>query len=150
MNKDMISDSWIPQFTYLQFPNVEKWNPRTSSDNQSSCKLNFFCVANNETIICSPGPGCQSNASVRTRAKPSPGHCSTAGWPLPSTENAVLQWECFPTAVSALLRALIWYWDHLKNFITEIPQGPLGMSIGTIWVSQKRSQGPPARGFWLF
>ena len=21
-------------------------------------------------------------------------------------------------------RALIWYWDHLKNFITEIPQGP--------------------------
>ena len=44
-------------------------------------------------------------------------------------------------------RALIWYWDHLKNFIAEIPQGPLGMSIGTIWVTQKRSQGPPARGF---
>ena len=44
-------------------------------------------------------------------------------------------------------RALIWYWDHLKNFIVEIPQGPLGMSIGTIWVTQKRSQGPPARGF---
>ena len=43
--------------------------------------------------------------------------------------------------------ALIWYWDHLKNFITEIPQGPLGMSIGTIWVTQKRFQGPPARGF---
>ena len=74
----MNSDSWIPQFIYLQFPNVEKWNPRTSSDNPSSCKLNFFCVANNETIICSPGPGCQSNASVRTRAKPSTGHCSTA------------------------------------------------------------------------
>ena len=45
------------------------------------------------------------------------------------------------------VRALIWYWDHLKNFIAEIPQGPLGMSIGTIWVTQKRSQGPPARGF---
>ena len=44
-------------------------------------------------------------------------------------------------------RALIWYWDHLKNFIAEIPQGPLGMSIGTIWVTQKRFQGPPARGF---
>ena len=44
-------------------------------------------------------------------------------------------------------RALIWYWDHLKNFIAEIPQGPLGMSIGTIWMTQKRSQGPPARGF---
>ena len=43
--------------------------------------------------------------------------------------------------------ALIWYWDHLKNFIAEIPKGPLGMSIGTIWVTQKRSQGPPARGF---
>ena len=45
------------------------------------------------------------------------------------------------------LGALIWYWDHLKNFIEEIPQGPLGMSIGTIWVTQKRSQGPPARVF---
>ena len=22
-------------------------------------------------------------------------------------------------------RALIWYWDHLKNFIAEILQGPL-------------------------
>ena len=43
--------------------------------------------------------------------------------------------------------ALIWYWDHLKNFIAEIPQGPLGMSIGTIWMVQKRFQGPPARGF---
>ena len=32
-------------------------------------------------------------------------------------------------------RALIWYWDHLKNFFAEIPQGPLGMSIGTIWVT---------------
>ena len=37
-------------------------------------------------------------------------------------------------------RALIWYWDHLKNFIAEIPQGPSEMSIGTIWVTQKRSQ----------
>ena len=46
-----------------------------------------------------------------------------------------------------LLWALIWYWDHLKNFIAEIPQGPLEMSIGTIWVTQKRFQGPPARGF---
>ena len=46
-----------------------------------------------------------------------------------------------------LLRALIWYWDHLKNFIAEIPQGPLGMTIGTIWVTQNRSQGTPARGF---
>ena len=34
-----------------------------------------------------------------------------------------------------LLRALIWYWDHLKNFIAEIPQGPLGTSIGTIWMT---------------
>ena len=33
------------------------------------------------------------------------------------------------------LRALIWYWDHLKNFIAEIPQGPLGMSTCTIWVT---------------
>ena len=46
-----------------------------------------------------------------------------------------------------IYRALIWYWDHLKNFIAEIPQGPLGMSIGTIWVTQKWFQGPPARGF---
>ena len=46
-----------------------------------------------------------------------------------------------------LHRALIWYWDHLKNFIAEIPQGPLGMSIGTIWVTQRRSQGSPAKGF---
>ena len=45
------------------------------------------------------------------------------------------------------LWALIWYWDHLKNFIAEIPQGPLVMSIGTIWVTPKRSQGPPAMGF---
>ena len=45
------------------------------------------------------------------------------------------------------IRALIWYWDHLKNFIKEIPQGPLVMFIGTIWVTQKRFQGPPARGF---
>ena len=52
--------------------------------------------------------------------------------------------------VCSYLWALIWYWDHLKNFIAEIPQGPLGMSIGTIWVTQKRSQGPPARGFWFF
>ena len=44
-------------------------------------------------------------------------------------------------------RALICYWDHLKNFIAEIPPGPLGMSIGTIRVTQKRFQGPPARGF---
>ena len=43
-----------------------------------------------------------------------------------------------------LLWALIWYWDHLKNFIAEIPHGHLGMSIGTIWVTQKRFQGPPA------
>ena len=42
---------------------------------------------------------------------------------------------------------LIWYWDHLKNFITEIPQGPLGIPISTIWITQKRFQGPPARGF---
>ena len=34
-----------------------------------------------------------------------------------------------------LHRALIWYWDHLKNFIAEIPQGTFGMSIGTIWVT---------------
>ena len=46
-----------------------------------------------------------------------------------------------------MVRALIWYWDQLKNFIAEIPQGPLGMSIGTIWVTQKRFQGPPARSF---
>ena len=46
--------------------------------------------------------------------------------------------------------ALIWYWDHLKNFIAEIPQGPSGMSIGTIWMAQKRFQGPPGRGFWFF
>ena len=46
-----------------------------------------------------------------------------------------------------LFRALIWYWDHLKNFIAEIPQGPLGMSFGTIWVTQKWFQGPPARVF---
>ena len=31
--------------------------------------------------------------------------------------------------------ALIWYWDHLKIFFAEIPQGPSGMSIGTIWVT---------------
>ena len=51
------------------------------------------------------------------------------------------------SGATPLLRALIWYWDHLKNFIKEIPQVPLGMSIGTIWVTQKRSQGPPARVF---
>ena len=54
-----------------------------------------------------------------------------------------------PTCNRSLInhRALIWFWDHLKNFIAEIPQGPLGMSIGTIWVTQKRFQGAPARGF---
>ena len=31
--------------------------------------------------------------------------------------------------------ALICYWDHLKNFIAEIPQGPLEMSMGTIWIT---------------
>merc|ERR1712069_12893 len=57
--------------------------------------------------------------------------------------------DCFSAQMcwSHLYWALIWYWDHLKNFIAEIPQGPLGMSIGTIWVTQKRFQGPPARGF---
>ena len=50
-------------------------------------------------------------------------------------------------ALNYFIRALIWYWDHLKNFIAEIPHGHLGMSIGTIWVTQKRFQGPPARGF---
>ena len=54
--------------------------------------------------------------------------------------------SCFASEESRY-RALIWYWDHLKNFIAEIPQGPLGMSIGTNWVTQKWSQGPPARGF---
>ena len=53
----------------------------------------------------------------------------------------------FLQVCSNMQRALIWYWDHLKNFIAEIPQGPLGMSIGNIWMTQKRSQGPPARGF---
>ena len=43
--------------------------------------------------------------------------------------------------------ALICYWDHLKIFFAEITQGPSGMSIGTIWMDQKRFQGPPARGF---
>ena len=46
-------------------------------------------------------------------------------------------------------RALICYWDHLKIFFAEITQGPSGMSIGTIWMDQKRFQGPPARGFWF-
>ena len=46
--------------------------------------------------------------------------------------------------------ALIWYWDHLKNFIAEIPQGPLGMSIGTIWVTQKKVPGAPSQGFLIF
>ena len=46
-----------------------------------------------------------------------------------------------------LFWALIWYWDHLNFFFAEIPQGPLGMFIGTIWMDQKRFQGPPARGF---
>ena len=57
---------------------------------------------------------------------------------------------CGGLGYTQIFRALIWYWDHLKNFIAEIPQGPLGMSIGTIWVTQKRFQGPPARGFWFF
>ena len=39
-------------------------------------------------------------------------------------------------------RALIWYWDHLKNFIVEIPQGPSGIPIGTIQIIQKGSRGP--------
>ena len=55
-----------------------------------------------------------------------------------------------PSHTEIFIWALIWYWDHLKIFFAEIPQGPSGMSIGTIWVTQKRSQGPPARGFWLF
>ena len=37
-----------------------------------------------------------------------------------------------------ILWALIWYWDHLKNFIAEIPQGPLGMSIGTICMNDRQ------------
>ena len=56
-------------------------------------------------------------------------------------------WSSKVESVQIYQRALIWYWDHLKNFIAEIPQGPLGMSIGNIWVTQKRFQGPPARGF---
>ena len=54
------------------------------------------------------------------------------------------------SAVCIVCRALICYWDHLKNFFAEITQGPSGMSIGTIWMDQKRFQGPPARGFWFF
>ena len=47
-------------------------------------------------------------------------------------------------------RALIWYWDHLKNFIADIPQGPLGMSIGTIWVTQKKGSRGPQPGVFDF
>ena len=28
-----------------------------------------------------------------------------------------------------LHRAIIWYWDHLKKFIKEIPQGPVWMPV---------------------
>ena len=49
-----------------------------------------------------------------------------------------------------LVWALICYWDHLKIFFAEVPQGPLGISTGTIWITQKRFQGPPARVFWNF
>ena len=51
------------------------------------------------------------------------------------------------TPIKFQLWALICYWDHLKIFFAEITQGPSGMSIGTIWMDQKRFQGPPARGF---
>ena len=57
--------------------------------------------------------------------------------------------QCSDVAANSMW-ALIWYWDHLKIFIAEIPQGPLWMSIGTIWMTQKRFQGPPARGFSFF
>ena len=30
-----------------------------------------------------------------------------------------------PPAATQQHRALIWYWDHLKFFFAEIPQGPL-------------------------
>ena len=64
------------------------------------------------------------------------------------TAHHVITHRALTISTSTLSQwALICYWDHLKNFIAEIPPGPLGMSIGTIWVTQKRSQGPPARGF---
>ena len=52
--------------------------------------------------------------------------------------------HCFQVSYFIIikLRALIWCWDHLKNFIAEIPQGPLGISIGTILVTKKKFQGP--------
>ena len=65
----------------------------------------------------------------------------------PSTDADLETSDDVCLASELLFWALIWYWDHLKNFIAEIPQGPLGMSIGTIRVTQKRSRGPPARGF---
>ena len=45
--------------------------------------------------------------------------------------------HCFQVSYFIIIkfRALIWCWDHLKNFIAEIPQGPLGISIGTILVT---------------
>ena len=36
---------------------------------------------------------------------------------------------------------------NLKIFFAGIPQGPLETSPGTIGITQKRFQGPPARGF---
>ena len=46
--------------------------------------------------------------------------------------------------------ALIWSLRNLKIFFAGISQGPLETSPGTIGKIQKRVQGPPARGFWIF
>ena len=47
-------------------------------------------------------------------------------------------------------RAIIRCLHNLNFFFTGIPQGPLETSPGTIKKFQKRFQGPPARGFWIF
>ena len=62
---------------------------------------------------------------------------------LPSFGSSNLQ-------VTSLLRALICYLHNPKFFFIEIPQGPLGISIGTIRSAQKAFRVPQSSVFCHF
>ena len=68
------------------------------------------------------------------------------------TPSLEIQWfsKSLTRDIINLFWALIWYWDHLKNFIAEIPQGPLGISIGTIQSAQKAFRVPKFSVFGHF
>ena len=92
-----------------------------------------------------PGP-------VTTHHKdPLYGNCSSFPHPL----FALFLQQLFSTTTSIIntiqtFLAIIRSPCNLKFFFAEIPQGPFETSPGTIGIIQKRFQGPPARGFWIF